>query len=210
MIHFAAAIENHCFRDALARIGAEPQHRVLGVQILPQPQEHPVTAIVFYPECFELLAPLFRSRCRVFDARDSVLFLLLGLLQLPRQFDDDLVGFAVNLNDLVQQPPKLIEPDMHGWIGDAAKAGDLVVVFIIGSWDDMPVPALRHNMAGGRGTRLSAGRMVPAAVGDRLGISHDAVLQHVQNAGRRRQTQSAVALWKRRPATASAWSRSSP
>lgn len=121
-------------------------------------------------------------------------FLLFGLLELAGQFHDDLIGLAVDLDDLVHQSSQLVQADMHRGVGDPAIARDLIVPGIVAAGNDVP---LQHLSVIGQlieaFSRALVG-MVPTACRHGLGISDYPFLKMLENRAGCGQAQPPVAV----------------
>lgn len=217
MIDLAGPVEQHGCADLGSGIGAEAAHRVLA-QVLPKPQGHAVAAIVLLAEMSEFFGPLFRGLRCGFQIALAGLALVLGLFQFARQFHHDLIGLAMLIDDQVDDPPELVEPDMHGRVGDPAIAGHVVMVGVVAAGDHVPLqqfaivgqrprPVLGTSRPRRRIIQHLTGapvRMMPPHRSDSLRVSARKVGARVgfdegrEDLSCRRLAQPAITLWQRR------------
>ena len=124
MVDLNLAAKQHLDADLLAGVDAAAVEHIAGVQLLPQLQQRPVGAPVELADLRQLGRPLLRRQPVLVVLAVAALLLVIGQLQLAREFDRDLSGRAIALDQLVDGAAQLVEPDMHGRIGQPSDAPD--------------------------------------------------------------------------------------
>src|SRR5690606_3128737 len=128
VVHVDRVGEQRLYPDRLAAIDAAAIGRLLGVEVFPELEQQPVVAVIGLAEFAELVRPAFGGAGIARDLGGLVALLLLAGLGVARQFDGDRVGLAVTAGQRVQDAAELVEPDMHGGVGDPALAHVIGIV----------------------------------------------------------------------------------
>lgn len=199
VIDIARAVKELVNGNRFAGVRAAAVHRVV-TKLLPKPEQETVSAAVALTDLFKLLAAPPGGFGVLADCRIDLAFPFLVQLQVAGQLDHDLGGLAVCLDDPVHQAAQLVQPDMHGRIGDAPIARDVVVGRVVRARDnvsDEDLAVIWERLQNLPGAKV---RMAPECAFRSLGVGDDLGLHDGEDLPCRRRPDPAVAIrqWRLR------------
>src|SRR5690606_19964871 len=142
VVDVGCAAEDLLHADGLAAIWAASVERIGRVQLLPGPKERSVRSGIGNAGLDQVGGVSLRLGRVAADSPLVLLPLRLALLQLPGQFDDDVIRPPVAGEEGVDDLFKLAQPDMDRWVRNLPPSDFRGVIRILGAGRNLPAEKL--------------------------------------------------------------------